>query len=55
MQALIDAGIEIPDSEREAGERVLAPEQYEQALAMCRSVRATLGEQSAGWVVSFLS
>ena len=49
MQALADAGISIPASGQTAGERSLTPEQLEQALTLCRSVRTTLAEQSAGW------
>ncbi len=49
IQALADAGISIPASGQTAGERSLTPEQLEQALTLCRSVRTTLAEQSAGW------
>jgi hypothetical protein len=49
LQALIDAGIDLSAPQQPAGERDLTPEQFEQALALCRSVRATLAEQSAGW------
>lgn len=49
MQALTDAGISIPVSGHTGGARPLTPEQLEQALALCRSVRTTLAEQSAGW------
>jgi NAD(P)-dependent dehydrogenase (short-subunit alcohol dehydrogenase family) len=48
-QALADAGIGIPASGQTAGERSLTPDQLDQALALCRSVRTTLAEQSAGW------
>jgi NAD(P)-dependent dehydrogenase (short-subunit alcohol dehydrogenase family) len=48
-QALADAGISISVSGQTAGERSLTPEQLEQALTLCRAVRATLAEQSAGW------
>jgi hypothetical protein len=49
MQALADAGISIPASGQTSGDRSVAPEQFEQALALCHSVRTTLAEQSAGW------
>ena len=49
MQALADAGISIPVAGQMAGGRSLTPEQLEQALTLCRSVRTTLAEQSAGW------
>lgn len=49
VQALADAGIGVSTSEQTAGERSLTPEQLEQAMTLCRSVRTTLAEQSAGW------
>jgi NAD(P)-dependent dehydrogenase (short-subunit alcohol dehydrogenase family) len=49
MQALTDAGISISVAGQMAGERSLTPEQLEQALTLCRSVRTTLAGQSAGW------
>jgi NAD(P)-dependent dehydrogenase (short-subunit alcohol dehydrogenase family) len=49
MQALVDAGISIPASRQIPADRLLDPEQFEHALVLCRSVRATLAEQSAGW------
>ncbi|MGE5530289.1 MAG: SDR family oxidoreductase [Patescibacteria group bacterium] len=49
MQALIDAGIDLAAPERTAGELSLTSEQWERALALCRSVRATLAKESAGW------
>jgi NAD(P)-dependent dehydrogenase (short-subunit alcohol dehydrogenase family) len=49
VQALLDAGIELPEEIPESGRVTLAPEQIEQALSHCRQVRATLAEQSAGW------
>jgi NAD(P)-dependent dehydrogenase (short-subunit alcohol dehydrogenase family) len=49
IQALLDAGISIPESGRPTGDVSLTPEQFEEALALCRSVRTTLAEQSAGW------
>lgn len=49
IQALTDAGITVPAWQQKAGTRPLATAQYEQALALCRSVRQTLAEQSAGW------
>jgi len=49
MQALADAGISIPVAGQMAGERSLTPEQLEETLLLCRSVRATLAEQSVGW------
>jgi NAD(P)-dependent dehydrogenase (short-subunit alcohol dehydrogenase family) len=48
-QALADAGISISASGQTAEARSLTLEQLEQALALCRSVRTTLAEQSAGW------
>jgi NAD(P)-dependent dehydrogenase (short-subunit alcohol dehydrogenase family) len=48
-QALDDAGISIPAPGQPSGERTLTPEQLEQALALCRSVRRTLAGQSASW------
>lgn len=48
-QALIAAGIPIA-GRAEAGEAgSLAPAQKANALTLCRSIRATLAEQSAGW------
>ncbi|NPV80538.1 MAG: hypothetical protein HPY52_09735 [Firmicutes bacterium] len=49
MQALTDAGINIPEQGQTVGSRSLTPEQFEQAAALCHSVRTTLAEQSAGW------
>jgi hypothetical protein len=50
MQALVDAGIAIPEPSARLGvERSLAPEQCERVLILCRSVHGTLAEQSAGW------
>lgn len=48
-QALSDAGISIPAPGQISGGCSLTPEQLEQALTLCRSVRRTLAEQSAGW------
>lgn len=48
VQALMDAGIEWA-SKSPATQLALTPEQVKQALAVCRRVRATLAEQSAGW------
>jgi NAD(P)-dependent dehydrogenase (short-subunit alcohol dehydrogenase family) len=49
LQALVDAGINIPGGGQTAIDRRLNPEQLEQALTLCRAVRRTLVEQSAGW------
>jgi NAD(P)-dependent dehydrogenase (short-subunit alcohol dehydrogenase family) len=49
LQALVDAGIDVPASGQIARDCLLNPQQLEQALALCRSVRTTLVEQSAGW------
>ncbi len=48
-QALADAEISVSAPEQMAERRSLTPEQFGQALALCRSVRTTLAEQSAGW------
>jgi len=48
-QALIAAGIDIPEANRPAAAISLAPQQIKEALALCREVRATLAEQSNGW------
>lgn len=49
IQALADAGITLSASEPGTGERLLTSKQLEQALTLCRAVRATLAERSAGW------
>ena len=49
LQALMDAGINLPAGSESAQTQNLTPEQFTQALELCRSVRATLAEQSAGW------
>ncbi len=49
VQALMDAGIELAQEAQEARQAALTPEQLEQALVVCRQVRATLAEQAAGW------
>jgi len=46
-QALADAGIGIPAAGSASAD--MAPEVMERALGLCRSVRATLAEQSAAW------
>jgi NAD(P)-dependent dehydrogenase (short-subunit alcohol dehydrogenase family) len=48
-QALMDAGIELAQETPVAGQSTLSSEQLERAWALCRQVRATLAEQSAGW------
>jgi NAD(P)-dependent dehydrogenase (short-subunit alcohol dehydrogenase family) len=48
-QALIDAGIALPDKEVAASGVSLTADQYVRALELCRRVRSTLAEQSAGW------
>ena len=47
--ALLDVGIDVP-SGREATESNLSDKEFERALVLCRGVRATLAEQSAGWL-----
>lgn len=49
VQALADAGIPIPAVGQMTGEKSLTPEQLDQALSLCHSVRTTLAEQSVGW------
>jgi len=49
VQALLDAGVELPQATQEPVSTSLTSEQIAQALALCRRVRATLAEQSAGW------
>lgn len=46
-QALIAAGIDLAEGDAET--RALSPEQAARALEVCRRVRQTLEEQSAGW------
>jgi NAD(P)-dependent dehydrogenase (short-subunit alcohol dehydrogenase family) len=48
-QALADAGIDISALGQTAVGCSLTPEQFEGALALCQSTRATLAEQSAAW------
>jgi hypothetical protein len=48
-QALIDAGIEIPQSEPIVSTAKISVEDFKNALDLCRRVRTTLDEQSAGW------
>jgi NAD(P)-dependent dehydrogenase (short-subunit alcohol dehydrogenase family) len=48
MQALKAAGIEVEPAPAQAA-APLAYDRREQALGLCRQVRATLAEQSAGW------
>ena len=48
-QALLDAGIALPDENQPVAQTKLTDEQFEQALVTCRRVRSTLAEQSAGW------
>jgi len=47
--ALRDAGIEAAIGQQVAAESSLTSDEGKRALALCRSVRATLAEQSAGW------
>jgi NAD(P)-dependent dehydrogenase (short-subunit alcohol dehydrogenase family) len=49
VQALIDAGIELPAADPAAGAAAPAEDDFPRALALCRAVRSTLAEQSAGW------
>ena len=49
VQALKAAGIPIPGLEAAGPAPSLAPDRRAPALALCRQVRATLAEQSAGW------
>lgn len=48
-QALIDAGIEIEQTEPVASSVALSADDFERALELCRRVRVTLEEQSEGW------
>ena len=48
-QALIDAGISLEKAVEPKGSHSLTQEQFSQALELCRRVRSTLAEQSAGW------
>ena len=48
-QALISAGISLGEAAQSTQGRKLTGEETKQALSLCRSVRATLAEQSAGW------
>ena len=49
IQALLDAGIDVDIAQGAAGGISLDSGQCEQALSLCRSIRETLSEQSAGW------
>jgi hypothetical protein len=49
IQALTDAGITVPVSDRKTELSPLTPEQSERALALCRDVHATLAKESASW------
>jgi hypothetical protein len=49
LQALVDAGIDLSVPRQAALEHLLTNDQFEQALALCRSAHKTLAEQSAGW------
>ena len=49
LQALVDAGIGLSATRQAASERLLTNDQFEQALALCRSAHKTLVEQSASW------
>jgi hypothetical protein len=49
IQALTDAGITVPVSDRKTELSSLTPEQSERALALCRDVHATLAKESASW------
>lgn len=48
-QALLDAGIPLLDNKPPEALTTLTRDQFEQALVLCRKVRTTLAEQSAGW------
>ena len=48
-QALIDAGISLEDTPQVQDLLAINKEQITQALELCRRVRSTLAEQSAGW------
>lgn len=48
-QALIDAGIELSETQPVQASTSASPESYREALPLCRRVRDTLAEQSAGW------
>jgi hypothetical protein len=51
VQALIDAGIELPDRDREPGASTgtLTGDELDAALDLIRRIRTTLAEQSEGW------
>jgi NAD(P)-dependent dehydrogenase (short-subunit alcohol dehydrogenase family) len=49
VQALLDVGIRVSAAGPVAADRSLSPAQFQEALILCRTVRATLAEQSAGW------
>jgi NAD(P)-dependent dehydrogenase (short-subunit alcohol dehydrogenase family) len=48
-QALIDAGIGLPDPGQPSEKQNLSEEQMAASLDVCRTVRTTLAEQYAGW------
>jgi hypothetical protein len=48
-QALISAGISVGEAAQSTPGRKLTGEESARALSLCRSVRATLAEQSEGW------
>ena len=49
VQALLDAGIELSSETPASGSIDLTPEQWTELTVLCRRVRTTLDEQSAGW------
>jgi len=49
-QALVAAGIDLARVEQEGGKLLLAGEEWDKALGLCRSTRSTLAEQAEGWV-----
>jgi NAD(P)-dependent dehydrogenase (short-subunit alcohol dehydrogenase family) len=49
MQALADAGIDLPTENQLVGSRSLTEDQFIQALELCQSAYKTLTEESAGW------
>jgi NAD(P)-dependent dehydrogenase (short-subunit alcohol dehydrogenase family) len=49
IMALQDAGIEVPKEETEVKRVALTGEDLEQALTLCRKIRAALVEQSESW------
>ena len=49
LQALIDAGIDVGEEQKPSAIGFITAEQFAAALEVCRRVRTTLADQSAGW------